>query len=96
MFPSNNCVHQQISRAISKKWCKECTEILDQLLNCESSDTIQESTSNDYHTQVNSASISRMKERIEALEDLNDRLYYYLYTPHIGFRNLCEERQWRN
>lgn len=78
MFPSKNGVHQQISAAISKKWCKECTEILDHLLNCESTDTVQETTLNDYHTPSNSASISRMRERIDALEDLNDRLYYYL------------------
>ncbi len=76
MFPGKRGLSEQINTAITKKWNKECTDILCRVMAHEAEDIKTESGSFVCSVQnVNLASLTRMKERIEALEDLNDELY---------------------
>ena len=79
MFPNKKAISQQINTAIRERWCKECSEILGQLVIQENKEATDIVTDNNYPIQnVNTVTLGRLKERIEALEELNDHLYYYL------------------
>lgn len=79
MFSGDIDIIQQINSAIRKNWCKECTEILGHLAAPDNIASIENTNDkNEILQNVNSVTFRRMKERIEALEELNDHLYYYI------------------
>ena|SRR5688572_17936727 len=80
IFSGKKALSQQLSSTIKKKWCKECTEILDQLVDRNPTENFDYVIDKDYPLQnANSVVLNRMKERVEALEELNDHLHYYIY-----------------
>lgn len=79
MFPGKKAMSQQINTAIKKKWCRECSEILDPLISHDDTESLDVKVDKSYPLQnANAVTLGRLIERIEALEELNDHLYYYV------------------
>lgn len=78
LFPSKKALSHQISNAIKKKWCKECAGILDEVISNDVGYGSEKTIENYTIQNANAVALSRMRERLEALEELNDHLCYYL------------------
>jgi len=78
LFPNKNALSHQISKAIKKKWSKECSDLLDEVVNNEPLNSFDKTT-NIYPIQnANSIAFNRINDRLAALEELNDHLCYYV------------------
>lgn len=78
MISEKDALLQQITSTIKNKWSKECKDILDNLFIIPCIDTNESQGKEGNNFQNNTVSISRIKERLEALEEVSDNIYYSL------------------
>jgi DNA-binding CsgD family transcriptional regulator len=77
-FPGKKALSHQISNAIKKKWNKECVNILEEVINENTVNGFDNTTENGSAQNISAMAFSRIKERLEAVEELNDHLCYYI------------------
>jgi DNA-binding NarL/FixJ family response regulator len=79
MFSAKTDLFQELNSAIKRTWNNASADVLEQLQPPGESDLHVTGESFNHGSSSHVASFKRMKERIEALETLNDQLYQYLY-----------------
>ena len=78
LFPGKKALSHQISNAIKKKWSKECVSILGEVIDDDPVNGFDNTTENCPERETNAMAFRRIKERLEAVEELNDHLCYYI------------------
>jgi DNA-binding CsgD family transcriptional regulator len=77
LFECKKALSHQISNAIKKKWSKECAGILEAVKD-DTADGVHNAPENGPIQGAGAMALSRIRERLEVVEELNDHLCYYI------------------
>src|SRR5258706_12503971 len=92
MLPDKSVLLEQINTAIKKNLCKKSTEENGYPLGSDSIEISGELTDKNYFSYTrNLESIKKLEHRLEALENQNDLLLYFIHFLYKNFAELVRD-----